>query len=160
MTYFEQPDVRHMNEIIVWLYTDSKIYSFATTKSLNDYIDGSGEAGEELSPAFKVSPSHTPKLTVFCTDLEPRHQQRWESGPSRDRNRHVDRWLKDQEHRHLAIGCLLDLLQGRSRHPGQVHEPVRHSPRSLQIERTRLTRPRPEGELRAWNCGAADRIRT
>ena len=55
MTYFEQPDVRHMNEIIVWLYTDSKIYSFATTKSLNDYIDGSGEAGEELSPAFKVS---------------------------------------------------------------------------------------------------------
>lgn len=63
MTYFEQPDVRHMNEIIVWLYTDSKIYSFATTKSLNDYIDGSGEAGEELSPAFKVSP---PNPRSFC----------------------------------------------------------------------------------------------
>ena len=30
-TYFEQPHITHMNEILVFLQTDEKVYSFAST---------------------------------------------------------------------------------------------------------------------------------
>ena len=54
MTYFEQPNVRHLNEILVYVHTDTKVYTFASTKSLNDLIDGSSEVATALSPQFQV----------------------------------------------------------------------------------------------------------
>lgn len=54
MTYFEQPNVRHLNEILVFLQTDSQVYTFASTKSLNDLIDGSSEVATVLAPEFMI----------------------------------------------------------------------------------------------------------
>jgi len=55
MTYFEQANVRHLNEILVSIYTDSGVYTFGSTKSLNDLIAGSSEVATARSPQFQVS---------------------------------------------------------------------------------------------------------
>ena len=36
MKYFEQPSVKHLNELMVFMYTDDGVYSFGSTKNLND----------------------------------------------------------------------------------------------------------------------------
>jgi hypothetical protein len=51
--YFEQPSVKHMNEILVFVQTDEKVYTFASTKSLNNLVDGSSENAAEISPEFQ-----------------------------------------------------------------------------------------------------------
>lgn len=53
--YFEQPSVSHTNEIVVFVYTDDRVYTVASTQSLNDLLDSSSESGASLSPTFKVS---------------------------------------------------------------------------------------------------------
>ena len=61
MAYFEQASVRHLNEILVFIYTDapddgsdSGVYTFGSTKSLNDLIAGSSEVATARSPQFEV----------------------------------------------------------------------------------------------------------
>merc|ERR1740115_255832 len=34
MKYFEQPSVKHLNELMVFMYTDDGVYSFGSTKNL------------------------------------------------------------------------------------------------------------------------------
>ena len=43
LTYYEQPNIRHLNEIMVYMYTDDGVFSFGSTKNLNDLVDGSFE---------------------------------------------------------------------------------------------------------------------
>ena len=43
-TYLEQPDIMHMNEIMVQMCTDLNCYSFASTKNLNDIFYGTTES--------------------------------------------------------------------------------------------------------------------
>ena len=62
--YFEQPSVKHMNEILVFVQTDEKVYTFASTKSLNNLVDGSSEDAAEIAPEFQVS-----KIFFFLTPL-------------------------------------------------------------------------------------------
>jgi len=54
MKYFEQPSVRHMNELMVFMYTDDGAFTFGSTKNLNDLIVGSSEDASALSPQFTV----------------------------------------------------------------------------------------------------------
>ena len=52
MTYFEQPSVKHQNELMVFLYTDTKVYAFASTKNLNDLVATSNNDASSLAPSF------------------------------------------------------------------------------------------------------------
>jgi hypothetical protein len=54
-SYFEQPSIQHNNEIVVFVQTDTDVYSFASTKSLNSLIDASTEAANSIAPEFNVS---------------------------------------------------------------------------------------------------------
>jgi len=63
-TYSEQPNIKHMNEIMVFLYTDTDVYTFASTKNLNDLLDSSGEHGNALSPEFTVSTKQYPNFFI------------------------------------------------------------------------------------------------
>lgn len=36
------------------MYTDDTVYSFGSTKNLNDLIDGSSEEATQISPQFKI----------------------------------------------------------------------------------------------------------
>ena len=54
MQYFEQPQIKHLNELIVYMYTDDGAYTFGSTKNLNDLIMGSTEDSSSLSPQFSV----------------------------------------------------------------------------------------------------------
>jgi len=51
-TYFEQPSIHHNNEVLVFVQTDERVYSFASTKALNSLIDASNEAAGSLAPEF------------------------------------------------------------------------------------------------------------
>merc|ERR1719263_260256 len=42
-----------MNEILVYVQTEDSFYTFASTKSLNQLIDGSNEDASEISPEFQ-----------------------------------------------------------------------------------------------------------
>jgi len=53
-TYVEQPTVRHMNEILVYVYTTNKIYGFGSTKELNAYFETADDGGKDLSPMFEI----------------------------------------------------------------------------------------------------------
>ena len=53
--YFEQPNIKHLNEVLVFVNTDDAVYSFGSTKNLNDLIDGSREEATRLAPQFNVS---------------------------------------------------------------------------------------------------------
>lgn len=46
--------IRHTNEILVYLNTDSGVYAFGSTKVLNDLFDGSNHDSSELSPTIKL----------------------------------------------------------------------------------------------------------
>ena len=50
MKYFEQPAVTHLNELMVFMYTDDGVYSFGSTKNLNDLLVGTSEDASSLSP--------------------------------------------------------------------------------------------------------------
>jgi hypothetical protein len=50
MTFYEQPSISHLNEVLVYMYTDDTVYSFGSTKNLNDLIDGSTEEATKISP--------------------------------------------------------------------------------------------------------------
>ena len=54
MQYFEQPQVKHLNELIVYMYTDDGAYTFGSTKNLNNLIQGSTEDSSTLSPQFTI----------------------------------------------------------------------------------------------------------
>jgi len=43
-TYTEQPNVRHLNEMLVLLYTENQTYTFGTTENLNDMLGDSNQA--------------------------------------------------------------------------------------------------------------------
>ena len=43
-TYTEQPNVRHLNEILVLLYTENQTYTFGTTENLNDMLGAGNQA--------------------------------------------------------------------------------------------------------------------
>lgn len=66
MTYFEQADVNHLNEMVVVIYTTSGVHTFASTKALNDIV-ASPEANT-LSPSFSV---RIPFKLKYFTDLKP-----------------------------------------------------------------------------------------
>jgi len=36
--YYEQPEVTHLNELIVVLYTEDQTYTFASTSTLNELV--------------------------------------------------------------------------------------------------------------------------
>lgn len=38
-TFFEQPTISHLNELLVMLYTDDATHSFGTTSDLNQLVD-------------------------------------------------------------------------------------------------------------------------
>ena len=50
ITYYEQPNIKHMNEIMVYMYTDDGVFCFGSTKNLNDLFDGSFEESSQISP--------------------------------------------------------------------------------------------------------------
>ena len=52
-TYFEQPSIKHLNELLVFVYTDRQVYAIASTQSLNDLIENSNEKSSKLAPSFK-----------------------------------------------------------------------------------------------------------
>jgi len=51
-TFTEQPRVRHLNEMLVVLYTDSQTYTFGTTDNLNNML---GTGNNQLAPQIEVS---------------------------------------------------------------------------------------------------------
>lgn len=38
--FYEQPKVKHLNELMVYVYTDEGVFSFGSTKALNDMVEG------------------------------------------------------------------------------------------------------------------------
>lgn len=54
MKYYEQPEVTHLNELMVFMYTDDNVYTFGSTKNINDLLMGSTEDASILSPQFTV----------------------------------------------------------------------------------------------------------
>jgi hypothetical protein len=50
MKYFEQPAVTHLNELMVFMYTDDNVYTFGSTQNINDLLMGSTEDASALSP--------------------------------------------------------------------------------------------------------------
>ena len=61
ITYYEQPNIKHLNEIMVYMYTDDGVFSFGSTKNLNDLFDGSFEESTKISPQFTVLNQDTNK---------------------------------------------------------------------------------------------------
>ena len=43
-TFTEQPNVRHLNEMLVILYTDNQTYTFGTTDNLNNMLGSGNQA--------------------------------------------------------------------------------------------------------------------
>jgi len=43
-TYTEQPNVRHLNEMLVLLYTENQTYTFGTTENLNEMLGAGNQA--------------------------------------------------------------------------------------------------------------------
>lgn len=74
-TYFEQPNVTHLNEIVVFLYTDTNVYTFASTQALNDLLENSSEDASSLSPSFQVSYSFL--FSIFFVVPERGQKWRW-----------------------------------------------------------------------------------
>jgi len=67
--YQEQTDVTHLNEILVYIFSDDGVKTFATTKSLNDLFDGTSADASSLSPSFKVV-NHDPNTDGIVDQME------------------------------------------------------------------------------------------
>jgi hypothetical protein len=52
--FVEQPTIKHMNEIMVYVYTTSAVYSFGSTSELNQIFEGTSQSGSVLSPSFEI----------------------------------------------------------------------------------------------------------
>ena len=54
-TYYEQPNVRHLNEILVYLQTDKKTYGIGSTKNIQALLDDPRDSSSGIAPEFTVS---------------------------------------------------------------------------------------------------------
>ena len=70
--------MRHLNEMLVVLYTDTQTYTFGTTETLNNML---GSGANQLAPQIEVSQRLVSKLL----DQHFRYQQRWQSRIALDR---------------------------------------------------------------------------